>query len=55
MKRIKAVTKLDLKLETLRVLQVNELRHIEGGIDDSVLTHCHNQRTAASSGPVCCA
>ena len=44
-----------LKLEILRMLQVNELRHVEGGIDDSVLTHCQNQRTAASSGPVCCA
>jgi hypothetical protein len=54
MKKITKMKKLNLKVEILRTLRANELRHVEGGIDDSVLNHCPNQMTAASSGRVCC-
>jgi hypothetical protein len=55
MKKIKTTKKLNLKVDILRTLQAKELRHVEGGIDDSVMNHCSNQPSAASSGPVCCA
>jgi hypothetical protein len=55
MKKIKTTRKLNLKLDTLRTLERNELRRVDGGITDSVVLQCVNQLTAASSGPVCCA
>lgn len=55
MKKIKPTKKLILTADTLRTLQASELRHIDGGITDSVVLQCVNQPTAASSGPVCCA
>jgi len=50
-KKIKETKKTKLKIERsiLRMLQVNELRHVEGGTDNN------NGLTAASGGPVCCA
>ena len=51
MKRIKETKKTKLKIERdiLRTLQVNELRHAQGGTDNQ------NGLTAASGGDVCCA
>lgn len=51
MKKIKDTKKTKLKLDRdiLRTLQVNELRHVEGGTDNQ------NGLTAASGGAVCCA
>jgi hypothetical protein len=42
-------TKLKIERNTLRMLQGNELRRVEGGTDNN------NGITAASGGPVCCA
>jgi hypothetical protein len=55
MKKIKTTRKLNLKFDIVRTLHMKELRHAEGGVTDSVVLHCVNQPTAASSGPVCCA
>jgi hypothetical protein len=50
-KKIKNTKKIKLKIERdiLRTLQVNELRHVEGG------TLNQNGFTAASGGEICCA
>ena len=42
-------TKLKIERDILRTLQVNELRHVQGGTDNQ------NGLTAASGGAVCCA
>jgi hypothetical protein len=52
-KKNKTTRKLNLKIDILRTLQMNELRHVDGGSFET--WHCQNERTAASSGPVCCA